>query len=144
MTKRVCKSDAIILGGHDISEWVRQLIYTARVGDIYTVELDIMQIHRGLRADRSPLRVENLRYRYPGGELSQPVTPMVGADYPAGEYNAEVYINDTPIHTHVRHLKWIEKTDDVTVVRVGLFADEDILTINGVHPWMKPTAATVA
>lgn len=46
MSKRVVINDTVIIGGHDISDWVHKWQRIRKVGDIAMLELDVMPAYR--------------------------------------------------------------------------------------------------
>lgn len=111
--------DRITLADHDISHYVTRWAVASEVGDIVSVELDVVHV-RG--ASNNPLRFGGREDR------SRAVITVYGTDIASWMSGYDV----------------ISRPGTEDVVRLYLYADKDNVTINGQTPWELTHAAQEA
>jgi hypothetical protein len=115
--KRVCKSARITLGGEDISSWVISTKINAKVGELYTVDLEVL--------DGNWLSIE---------DKSRPSSNPAGTKITS---NAEVIVQGSDISSHIFGYEFVRRAGEVDTVKLRVQADENVITFNGTTPWVE-------
>lgn len=127
MGKLVCRNAKIEIRGRDVSHWVSRWAIIGKVGEVYEVELDLLD------DDRSghPVVIEGLG-----------TAPQVGARGMTGgrETNivtnrAKVTIDGEDVSSHTRGWDRMVRVGEPDIIRLYLHADGDVIVINDTIPW---------
>lgn len=125
MTKQVFRSARIILAGHDMSDRVAAWNLGAEVGAVYMFVVDIL--------DDGDVTIDEpdwgkIRVAYNKGQ--------------AGPHRT-IRVCGTDISGWVKRYDRITEVGEIDRYRLHLYADREILSINGTYPWEDPELVSV-
>jgi hypothetical protein len=118
MTKTVFRAAVVILGGHDISHRITRWNVGGKVGEVYRVQLDII--------DDGSVQIEEPEW------FTGKVRVAKGGDE---KEPRKITVNGTDISNWVHGYDRLAEVDELDTIRLHMYADSDVLSINGTHPW---------
>lgn len=110
MSKTICRTPEIILGGIDVSKIFVSANISIRYGDLNKVYLT-------LRNDRSYI------------QINRDDTRALAA------INDKIWIKDVDVSSWVEAYSFVNHATYGRTVELTLHADRDVLSINGTYPW---------
>lgn len=131
MVKIVASQVRIELAGRDISDRVTRIAIVGKVGELWGAEVDIVE---------TPATRTITLGRIVNRETGEEVTLLQPEELDCDIHQATILVDGADVSHWVHKIELTDRQQgqlgEYRWYRLHIYADADILTINGTHPWV--------